>query len=155
MSVKLAFAFEKEKEPGLELADVSTLPDDEVVIGVVQRPGSEPKIARARVLRLNGGRASGVYVRREGEGEGEEEDEAILGRDCLEGPGEEDYIEALKTLTVDWSKLVAFDWRRIGMEALIDQLRIGTHQSARAMPRCGGDVAGVLSHWCGYGCSFR
>lgn len=31
ISVKLAFA--KEKEPGLELADVSTLPDDEVVIG--------------------------------------------------------------------------------------------------------------------------
>jgi hypothetical protein len=36
MSVKLAFAFEKEKEPGLELADVSTLPDDEVVIGGAQ-----------------------------------------------------------------------------------------------------------------------
>jgi hypothetical protein len=43
MSVKFAFA--KENEPGLELADVSTLPDDEVVIvGGVQLPGSETKL---------------------------------------------------------------------------------------------------------------
>jgi hypothetical protein len=44
------------------------------------------------------------------------------GRDCLEGPEEEDYIGAWKTLTVDRSKLVAFDWRRSGITALSDEL---------------------------------
>jgi hypothetical protein len=105
MSVKFAFA--KEKEPGLELADVSTLPDDEVVIG--------DKIARV----CYGLRRSACLrpARTYDEGERKRWREAILGRDCLEGPEEEDYIGASKTLTVDRSKLVAFDWRRSGMRS--------------------------------------
>ena len=35
----------------------------------------------------------------------------------MDGLEEERIYRALKTLTVDWSKLVGFDWRRSGMKS--------------------------------------
>ena len=40
----------------------------------------------------------------------------------MDGLEEERLYRALKTLTVDWSKLVGFDWRRSSVRALIDEL---------------------------------
>ena len=65
-SISVKLALPKEKEPGLELVDVSTLPDDEVVIG----EGSDPKLRVCELRRATVVRPACTY------GEGEEEEEA-------------------------------------------------------------------------------
>ena len=67
-------------------------------------------------------------------------DEAIVGnrRDCLDGLEEERLYRALKTLTVDWSKLVGFDWRRGSVRALIDELTRKVPTTRDELCRCVG-----------------